>query len=288
MSGEIPRELGYLTNLTYLDLSFNEKLSGQIPAELGYLQNLDYLYLDAIGYTNLSGCIPASLAGILEHDLADLDLPYCEHADLPLLPTLTPTPPPTATPTPTLTPTPDPNITPTATPVPTNTPVPTAVPLAAPPSKAELDPTLSDKEYELIRHIASQVNGARGRYGAELLAWDMDIFVVAQAHSRDMANNEYLSHINLEGKSPFDREEDAGLNCYRETEHTIVHNMGENLSWYENADLSDPSGHLAKTIVDGWLDSYDHRENMLHPVYIKTGIGVAITGPHIYVTQNFC
>ena len=57
MSGEIPAELGDLTDLQYLDLYENE-LSGEIPAELGDLTNLQYLYLSA---NELSGEIPAAL-----------------------------------------------------------------------------------------------------------------------------------------------------------------------------------------------------------------------------------
>ena len=40
LTGEIPAELGYLTNLTNLDLRQNQ-LSGEIPVELGYLNSLN-------------------------------------------------------------------------------------------------------------------------------------------------------------------------------------------------------------------------------------------------------
>ena len=41
MSGEIPAELGSLSNLSRLNL-LNNDLSGEIPAELGSLSNLEY------------------------------------------------------------------------------------------------------------------------------------------------------------------------------------------------------------------------------------------------------
>jgi Leucine-rich repeat (LRR) protein len=44
-SGNIPSKLGYLTNLTILELEKN-KLSGTIPTVIGNLTGLDYLYLN--------------------------------------------------------------------------------------------------------------------------------------------------------------------------------------------------------------------------------------------------
>ncbi len=60
LSGEIPAELGSLSNLTRLDLSRNE-LSGETPAELGSLSNLTHLFLNA---NELSGEIPAELGSL--------------------------------------------------------------------------------------------------------------------------------------------------------------------------------------------------------------------------------
>ena len=57
LSGEIPSELGHLTNLTGLLLAKNE-LSGAIPSELGQLTNLTVLYLRD---NQLSGSIPSQL-----------------------------------------------------------------------------------------------------------------------------------------------------------------------------------------------------------------------------------
>ena len=60
LSGTIPAELGDLTNLQGLELYDNE-LSGEIPAELGKLTNLEILYFYANG---LSGTIPAELGDL--------------------------------------------------------------------------------------------------------------------------------------------------------------------------------------------------------------------------------
>ena len=60
LTGAIPAELGYLTNVEVLRLASNQ-LTGEIPAELGDLSNLEYLYL----FNNqLTGEIPAELGNL--------------------------------------------------------------------------------------------------------------------------------------------------------------------------------------------------------------------------------
>ena len=74
LSGEIPAELGSLSNLTKLGLQSNE-LSGEIPAELGSLSNLRELDLNT---NNLSGCVPSSLEDQLDSSYDFLGgLPFC-------------------------------------------------------------------------------------------------------------------------------------------------------------------------------------------------------------------
>ncbi len=68
ISGNIPRELGQLSNLVRIGLNGNQ-LTGSIPKEIGLLTNLQYLYL----YTNeLTGSIPVELANLT--NLIDLML----------------------------------------------------------------------------------------------------------------------------------------------------------------------------------------------------------------------
>ena len=73
LSGEIPPELGELSNLEYLWLPDNA-LSGEIPPELGGLSNLERLVLG--GNELLSGAIPPELGGL--SNLEGLDLSYNE------------------------------------------------------------------------------------------------------------------------------------------------------------------------------------------------------------------
>ena len=65
LSGEIPPELGSLSNLQRLDLAGNQ-LSGEIPPELGSLSNLRYLFL---ANNALSGEIPPELGSLSNLEL---------------------------------------------------------------------------------------------------------------------------------------------------------------------------------------------------------------------------
>ena len=58
MSGEIPPELGNLSNLRKLLLSRDTDLSGEFPPELSSLSKLQQL---GFNDNDLSGCVPSSL-----------------------------------------------------------------------------------------------------------------------------------------------------------------------------------------------------------------------------------
>jgi hypothetical protein len=63
LEGDIPKELGKLTTLEVLDLTFNDLLGGPFPEELCQLSNLNSLFL---GYTQLSGELPGCIGDLFK------------------------------------------------------------------------------------------------------------------------------------------------------------------------------------------------------------------------------
>ncbi|MBI4062445.1 CvpA family protein [Candidatus Gottesmanbacteria bacterium] len=130
-------------------------------------------------------------------------------------------------------------------------------------------------ETELSVDIASEqrmvelVNEERAKAGVTALTISPEIIPVARAHSRDMFERKYFSHINPEGKDAGDRLNDAGITY-------VV--AGENLAYAPDVETA----HL------GLMESQGHRENILEPRFREIGIGVIDGG--IYgkmFTQNF-
>ena len=77
LTGEIPAELGDLANLRVLSLTDNQ-LTGEIPEELGRLTNLTVLRLAG---NQLTGCVPNGLRNVADNDLPQLGLPFCQPYD---------------------------------------------------------------------------------------------------------------------------------------------------------------------------------------------------------------
>lgn len=93
---------------------------------------------------------------------------------------------------------------------------------------------------------------------------------VARSHSKDMAQNNYFSHTNLQGLSPEQRLATAGL--YPE------HSSENSSRWYSNVILAH----------EGMMNSLGHRNRILNDTYSQLGIGIGFDKDHMqYVTQQF-
>ncbi len=160
----------------------------------------------------------------------------------------------------------------------------------------------SGVEAELVKaRIAERVNAERARAGLPLLATDPKLAEIARRHSEDMAARRYFDHVSPDGKDPERRGLDAGYPCRKNHGTYITHGLGENI--FQSAVFSSVTfgsggtrtyqwmspDEIARQVVDGWMGSEGHRENLLKRGFDRQGVGVAITaGGKVFVTQNLC
>jgi uncharacterized protein YkwD len=126
---------------------------------------------------------------------------------------------------------------------------------------------------ELEAEFHDQVNAVRKARHLIALRRLPEIDRIARAHSRDMANRRYLSHVTPEGRNPVDRLHAGGVSGF-----TLA---------AENAGMTsrqDPN----HEILQGWLHSDDHRRNLYAPPFNATGIGVVqASDGSFYYTQLY-
>ncbi|MBY0121713.1 CAP domain-containing protein [Bacillus sp. S/N-304-OC-R1] len=121
-------------------------------------------------------------------------------------------------------------------------------------------------EYQLF----DLTNADRVKHNLTVLQWDDHVRETARKHSKDMADQNYFSHTNLEGLSPFDR---------MSKDHVSFTMAGENLA----------TGQFSSIFAhEGLMNSLGHRENILRPEYRYLGVGVAFNSKsQPYYTENF-
>ncbi|MDN7243254.1 CAP-associated domain-containing protein [Planococcus sp. N028] len=113
-------------------------------------------------------------------------------------------------------------------------------------------------------------NSARIQRNLPILKWDEEAVKTARKHSVDMAENNYFSHTNQQGKSPFDRMEDDGIRFFV---------AGENLAYGQYSSIY---------AHEGLMNSMGHRENIVKADYGYLGVGAAFNSENQpYFTETF-
>lgn len=150
--------------------------------------------------------------------------------------------------------------------------------------------------------IHSEVNRVRQERGLSTLATDSRLREIARYHSEDMALKGYFAHDSPDGETMGDRYEKFNYDCRVPTGDNRYASGAENIAYtYAFARVSKPGGaeshdgdeqEIGAGIVEQWMNSPGHRENILRPYWRNEGIGVAVTEVdgrvRVYATQNFC
>ena len=134
-------------------------------------------------------------------------------------------------------------------------PVDARAPLPTP----ALSPALATRALQLVNDVR-----ARGTHcGDELFGPAPPVTLsgtlasVALGHANDMAEKNYFEHVDPAGQSPADRVRAVGYS------EKLV---GENIAYGPKS---------VDEVVQGWLDSPGHCENIMDPRFVEMGIGLA-------------
>ncbi|GAB3293348.1 hypothetical protein GCM10027563_33110 [Parasphingorhabdus pacifica] len=114
--------------------------------------------------------------------------------------------------------------------------------------------------------VVALVNAARDEAGCEPVTTDKRLSRAAVAHSADMAKRDYFAHLSPEGLSFVQRALQEGYPTP----------AAENIAMGQRT---------AKQVMQSWMESEDHRENILDCSLTNVGVGLSTSG--WYWTQVF-
>jgi uncharacterized protein YkwD len=110
-------------------------------------------------------------------------------------------------------------------------------------------------------------NLERRERGLSKLHWNAALASVAAKHARDMVSRQYFAHVSPGGRDHMDRIAASGyqpaVGCWT---------AGENLFY-----SSGPS--TPRQLLDAWMNSPAHRQNILRRGWESFGLGVVATSP---------
>jgi uncharacterized protein YkwD len=112
------------------------------------------------------------------------------------------------------------------------------------------------------------LNGERADHGLAPLAPNRRLAAAATAYAGDLVAGSYFSHTGRDGSGLLDRIERTG---YVRRDAGWV--LGENLAW-GTGELATPG-----SIMQAWMQSPGHRDNILSGEYREVGIGVVAGNP---------
>lgn len=105
--------------------------------------------------------------------------------------------------------------------------------------------------------VIEWTNAQRKKYGLSLFKENSKLKAMAQTKVEDMFQNQYFSHNSLSGEGVGDLAKDFGYEFL---------SIGENLAMGNFPDDED--------LVEAWMASPGHRENILNPSYQEIGVAV--------------
>ena len=126
--------------------------------------------------------------------------------------------------------------------------------------------------------IFKKVNEQRNINGIGVLEHSDIMAKYARIKSKDMGDNSYFDHKDLQGNF---------ITVEMVKDGITFRSLGENIAYIGGIDSKDSDIILAQKVIDIWMNSKNHRENILSTEFSSTGVGVYKVGNVIYATQEF-
>jgi len=136
--------------------------------------------------------------------------------------------------------------------------------------------------HDLDERLIELTNERRQAAGVPPLQPDPGLRTAARAHALDMLEQGYFDHVGPDGRDVSDR--------VAILDRRFIGTTGENLAQEKGIPvegLGEQVGPMALKIVDGWMNSPEHRRNLLDKRYTDFGLAAAGQGKRLVIVQDF-
>lgn len=138
------------------------------------------------------------------------------------------------------------------------------------PGQVLVIPTVSPAVLSYEQQVVNLCNQSRSQHGLPALTLNWELERMARIKSQDMRDHHYFSHQSPTYGSPFDMMKAFGIHFSY---------AGENIA------AGQPD---AQSVVASWMNSPEHRANILNANYTQIGVGYASGGQYgSYWTEDF-
>jgi len=152
--------------------------------------------------------------------------------------------------------------------------IPTLIPVS--PTVSPVRVIVDNSTREVEQRIFYYTNLERVSVGESAYTWDEKLATIARDDCVDMATRNFFNHINPDGETPADRAARHGYPTQKDFGSYTRYGVGENIAMLGN--YPGTPDDIARFIVKAWMESPDHRANILdlgNSKYTNLGVGVA-------------
>ncbi|MCF0147021.1 MAG: CAP domain-containing protein [Clostridium sp.] len=161
-----------------------------------------------------------------------------------------------------------------------------STPKPAPPEPQKVTPVEAPKERTVVvddnnyinqieQAIFQILNQERTNAGLSQLSYNTTMQYYARVKSKDMGDNGYFNHTDLNGRL---------MNEIIKADGITYRAWGENIAYIQG--LTD-NNELSARFMNNWMNSAGHKANILSNNFSSIGVGVYKIGNTYYATQEF-